>query len=200
MAVSKSAENGGMATFANPPVSSRQYLKMLEESEDRLEYWDGEVVAMAGGSYAHNLISANIIGNLWQQFRGKGCKALGSDALIRRKDAEKYVFADVVVQCEGARVEEGPIGCLNDPVVVFEVLSPATEQQDRKRKFAYYTTFESLKELVLVNQNTRLIEHHYRESIAEEWRVRHLIDDDEVLELSSVGARVRLGDVYEGLA
>jgi Uma2 family endonuclease len=121
-----------MATQPNPLVSVREYLEMLEKSEVKYEYWDGEVVAMAGASRRHILISGNIYANLWQKLKGSGCRPMGGDQLIRRKGVNRYVFADVVVECKDAQIEPGAVEALNDPVVVFEVLSPSTELMDRK--------------------------------------------------------------------
>lgn len=108
-----------MATQPNPLVSVREYLEMLEKSDVKYEYWDGEVVAMAGASDRHNLISASILANLWPQLRSGPCKPVGGDQLIRKPGVSKYVFADVVVRCKDARIEPGTVQALNDPVVVF---------------------------------------------------------------------------------
>ena len=180
-------------------MSVRQYMELLERADVRYEYWNGEVVAMAGASDRHNLISASILSNLWQQLLKSDCKPVGSDQLIRARGADRYVFADVVVRCKEARIEGDLVPALNDPVVVFEVLSPSTEATDRSTKFEYYSTFESLKELVLVSQSERLVEHFYRSSIAEAWRVKHLFHDSDELVLESVGARLTVATIYEAV-
>jgi Uma2 family endonuclease len=124
---------------------------------------------------------------------------MGSDQLIRRKRINRYVFADVVVERKDAQIEPGAVEALNDPVVVFEVLSPSTELMDRKTKFVYYSSFESLKELVLVHQAEKLVEHFHRESVQEEWRVAHLFEDEDELVLSSVGSKLSVAEIYESV-
>jgi Uma2 family endonuclease len=190
---------GEMATQPNPLMSVRQYLDLLEKSEIRYEYWDGEIVAMSGASRAHNLISASILSNLWQQLRKSDCKPVGGNQLIHAKEAQRYVFADVVVRCQKANYEPGVVPALNDPVVVFEVLSPSTEAIDRSKKFEYYTTFESLRELVLVSQSEKLVEHFYRGSSAETWRVKHVFHEEDEIVLESVGAKLSVAKIYEAV-
>ena len=127
------------------------------------------------------------------------CKPVGSDQLIRKSDANRYVFADVVVRCKNAQTEAGLVPALNEPVVIFEVLSPSTELIDRKKKFACYSSFESLKELVLVSQSEKLVEHFYRESADETWKVKHLFEDQDELILASVGGRLSVEIIYQAV-
>lgn len=188
-----------MGIDSKPLLSGEEYLEILLRSDVRYEYWDGEVVGMAGASDRHNLICASILSNLWAQLLKTDCKPVGSDQLIRKREANKYVFADVVVRCKNAGMEVGVVPALHDPVVVFEVLSPATEAVDRGKKFAYYSSFESLRELVLVSQQEKLVEHFYRETPGEAWRVEHLMGDDEDLRLESVGAVLGVGIIYEAV-
>jgi Uma2 family endonuclease len=42
-----------MEAQPNPPVSVPEYLEMLEKSDVKYEYWDGEVVARAWASRRH---------------------------------------------------------------------------------------------------------------------------------------------------
>ena len=83
--------------------------------------------------------------------------------------------------------------------MIFEVLSPSTELIDRKKKFAYYSSFESLKELVLVSQSEKLVEHFYRESVDETWKVKHLFEDQDELVLGSVGGRLSVEVIYQAV-
>lgn len=190
---------GEMATQPNPLISARQYLELLEKSDVRYEFWDGEIFAMSGASRSHNLISASILSNLWQQLLKSDCKPVGGDQLIRAREAQRYVFADVVVSCRNARYEAGTVPALNDPVVVFEVLSPSTESMDRSKKFEYYSSFESLKDLVLVSQSEKLVEHFYRGSSGEVWRVKHLFHDEDEVVLGNVGAKLSVATIYEAV-
>ena len=69
-------------------MSASEYLGWEPTQEDRYEYWDGEVVAMSGGTRNHNRISGN-----WFK--------LLDDALLNR-NCDVYI-ADVKVQVEAGR-------------------------------------------------------------------------------------------------
>ncbi len=188
-----------MATQANSRLSVEQYMELLASSDVRYEYWDGEAVAMAGASLRHNLITMNIGGQLWQQLRGKDCTVAHSDPLVKEESLQRYLFPDVVIHCKQGRLERSPVDTVLDPIVVFEVLSPSTERIDRTKKFESYSRIESLKELVLVGQDRQIVEHFWRESAKEAWRVKHLFEDTHELVLESVGCKVGMAEIYEGV-
>ena len=48
-----------------------EYLDIERNSEVKHEFHDGEIFAMAGGTFAHNRLSANISGSLWNKLKGK---------------------------------------------------------------------------------------------------------------------------------
>jgi Uma2 family endonuclease len=69
---------------AKPPgdFSLEAYLSLEQESGIKYEYHDGTVVAMAGGTIEHGLISGNIFGDLWKITRTTGLdKTLAIEAL-----------------------------------------------------------------------------------------------------------------------
>jgi len=183
----------------NPPMSVRQYMEMLQESDIRYEYWDGEAVAVAGASLRHNLITFNLAGLLWGQLRGKECMAASSDQLVKEESQDRYLFPDLVVHCRGGRIEKTFVDVVLDPVVVIEVLSPSTATADRTRKFESYSKIASLRHLLLVSQDMRIVEHFYRDSIAAGWRVKHLFEHDHELVLDHVGCRLKVAEIYEGV-
>jgi Uma2 family endonuclease len=188
-----------MATQPNPLMSVRQYLKLLKGSDVRYEYCGGEAVAMAGGSARHNRINFNLAGILWPQLKDTGCTASSSDQLVLEESQAHYMFPDLVIHCKEARMARMGIAALLDPVVIFEVLSPSTERVDRTSKFESYSRMESLKHLLFVHQNTMLVEHHFRESAKEAWRVEHLFRGDGVLRLPPVGAELNVANMYSGI-
>lgn len=53
-----------MATQPRPQLDPEEYLALEREADHKSEYMDGEAVAMAGASFAHNLIVANVVGAL----------------------------------------------------------------------------------------------------------------------------------------
>jgi len=81
------------------------------------------------------------------------------------------------------------------PSLVVEVLSPGTENIDRREKMLAYRTLPSLKEYVLVATDKRQIERYLRDE-HDEWQLA-AIDRNEPLLLESIGASLMLDDIYE---
>ncbi len=48
-----------------------EYLALEEKAETRSEYWNGEIVAMAGGNINHQQITTNLTVFLSNNLRGK---------------------------------------------------------------------------------------------------------------------------------
>ena len=141
---------------ARQHLSLEQYLLLVNNSDRRYEYHDGEVRLMAGGSSNHAAIALNFGIELDQ--------ALGDDTLRRPYVADKLVqvtptrvvIPDVVVSCD--RADHGESQIIQAPILVVEVLSHSTEMRDRFEKLALYQGKESIQEIVLVSQYIQRVE------------------------------------------
>src|SRR5688500_2631940 len=79
----------------NEILSHEEYLERERKAEFRSEYrGHGVVVAMAGASRAHNLLTGNLFALLWNQFRGKSCRAYVNDMKVRLPGTLRYVYPD----------------------------------------------------------------------------------------------------------
>jgi Uma2 family endonuclease len=63
-----------MASQPTEWLTPEEYLKHERAAETKSEYIDGMLVAMAGASLSHILITVNIAGELRQQFKGRPCQ------------------------------------------------------------------------------------------------------------------------------
>src|SRR5262245_54538430 len=66
-----------------PLFTVDEYLEMERAAEERHEYLDGEIIAMAGESLQHGDISVNVVASLAYQLRGKPCRPLTKDMKVR---------------------------------------------------------------------------------------------------------------------
>ncbi|WP_243032448.1 Uma2 family endonuclease, partial [Thermus altitudinis] len=116
------------------PVTLEAYLQEEARSPVKREYLRGRVYAMAGASALHNRVALNIAARLLEAARTKGCRVYMSDMKLRIRDEAVY-YPDVMVVCQ-----PGPPHPYYEeaPCAVVEVLSPATEAQDRREKRALY--------------------------------------------------------------
>lgn len=99
---------------------------------------------MAGASFEHNDITANVLVTLRALLRGKGCKAVGSDQRFTVPATGLFTYPDVTVVCGKPEFHPKDRDTLINPRVLVEVLSDATEAYDRGAKFAHYRSIPSL--------------------------------------------------------
>ncbi|HLG62040.1 MAG TPA: Uma2 family endonuclease [Ktedonosporobacter sp.] len=142
--------------FAQQHMSLEQYLLLLQNSDRRYEYHDGEIRLLAGSSSNHVTIALNFGIALDQ--------ALGDDAACRPYVADKVVrvaptrivIPDVVVSCNIA--DHGESQIIESPILVIEVLSRSTEATDRYEKLKLYQGKETIQEIVYVSQYLQRVE------------------------------------------
>jgi len=80
------------------------------------------------------------------------------------------------------------------PTVVIEVLSPSTENTDRREKKMSYQQIATLEEYVIVAQDRREVTVFRR---ANEWVAEVFTADDARVEFRSLGQGMTLAEIYE---
>ena len=141
-------------------VSIEEYFEELAKSEVKLEYRDGEIVAMSGAQPTHNLVISNMIAEFVFCLKTHNCIVLNSDQLIRVEQCDSYTFPDLVIVCGEPRYEKSKRGldALLNPTTIVEVLSDSTEAYDRGDKYECYQTLSSLEDYVLVSSKKKKVE------------------------------------------
>jgi Uma2 family endonuclease len=182
-----------------------EYLTLERGSEERHEYLDGQVYAMAGESEEHGDICVNLVGELRTQLRGRPCRVWTKDVKVRSGPTPKpyqttrglFSYPDVVVVCGERQYHDQHRDVLLNPTVIIEVLSPSTEAFDRGEKFRRYRTYlDSLTDYVLVSQAMPLVEH-YRRQPNNEWVLSAVSELEGTLHLASIDCSLRLAEVYD---
>jgi len=161
--------------------TEREYLALEGVAEVKHEFIDGEIVAMAGAEYAHNLVCQNTRLALGIALSERPCAVLGADQRVRVDATRDYCYPDVVVTCLDPELAEPKPSALLNPQVIFEVLSPSTEAYDRGPKWIAYQQIPTLTDYVLVSADRVKVQHYQR--TAEGWLLRDL--EEEELRLSS---------------
>jgi Uma2 family endonuclease len=178
-------------------MSEEDYFELLETSGERLEYWDGVVEGMAGGSEEHCAIESRLFGEIYKRLEGTDCRVFTTNQAIFVATRDAYVFADMSVVCgKEERVLRRGISCLTNPAVVIEVLSPSTSMKDESDKFHAYTSIKSVREYLLVYADRYSVKLYERSSGNEIWETSIFQDLDDEFELKSCGVRLKVRDVY----
>jgi Uma2 family endonuclease len=133
-----------------------EYLAALEMSEVRLEYCEGEIYAMAGGTRAHAALIASVIRLLGNAFLSR-CVVYASDLKVRIEATDLSTYPDATVVCGESQVAViDPLATTN-PTVLVEVTSKSTEDYDRGEKLNHYKQIPSLKSVLIVSHRRQQI-------------------------------------------
>jgi len=170
-----------------------EWRQLERTSEVRHEYVDGYVYAMAGGSRAHSRIAVNITSLLDAAFGDGPCIAYNSDMATRVAES-RYTYADVVVSCSERDQATRQATEVEEPRLVFEVLSDSTERKDRGRKSDDYRKCPSLEEYVLVATEYRRVEVYRRTT--EGGGLFNFYGPEDNVELTSIGVRLPVAALY----
>lgn len=184
-----------MSTAPQRRYTEAEYLAFERASEIKHEFYRGEIFAMSGASRQHNRININISALLHEQLKNRDCVHFTIDMRVKVQVANLYTYPDLAITCSEPRFLDGEFDTLLNPQVVIEVLSDSTEKYDRGKKFEMYRTIPSLREYVLVSQDRA---HVDRFSLNEQgqWVLDDASGLDAVIELSTVGCRLPLADIY----
>ncbi len=173
-----------------------EYIELLHNSDERFEYFDGEIVSMAAGKISHGGIAATIIRELGNLLAGRPCQVFGGDTAIKTVRAFPFRLPDVSVVCGELEIEEYQgIEMLLNPVFICEVLSPRTELYDREENFLVYQAIESFQEYLLVEQQRPHVTRYLRQPNGQWWR-NDIIGLDSAVRLESLGVTLSLRDIY----
>ncbi len=177
-----------------PVFDAQAYLAWEAEQSTKHEYHDGEVFAMAGASDAHVTVAGNVYMALRNHLRGSPCSVFISDMKLRVEEDNAFFYPDVFVTC--ADSDRGHSHSKSAPVLVVEVLSPATSAYDRGAKFAAYRKLPTLREYALIDPERLSLDLFRREGDSKRW-VLHPIEAGGHVEWASVGLQVPLEALYE---
>ena len=185
-----------MSAIPKTKLTPEEYLEFERKSEERHEYFDGEIFAMSGAKRNHNKISTNLSGLVWQHLKGKNCESYSSDMRVFVPETGLYTYPDLVVVCGEPKFKDDVFDTLLNPVLLVQVLSDSTESYDRGKKFQHYRSIESLQEYVLVSQNEARIEKYVRHGDGF-WLLSEAVGLDSEIEFSSIQCKVPLAEIYD---
>lgn len=186
-----------MTEFSTPlspdlRVSEETYLEMEKHAEERHEFFDGTIVAMAGAGDWHELVAGGIFVQIFNFLRGKGCRTYKGDMKLRveHKGRVVYYYPDVMVTCDPNDDEDL---FKKVPKLIVEVVS-ADWKHDYIEKLAAYTLLPSLEEYLILRPRPKqkgatVFRRH------DGWEP-HEIEAGGSIELRSIGLMLPLDDLY----
>jgi Uma2 family endonuclease len=195
-----------MSIQPKPHYSFEDYLSAERECiEEKHQDVAGQVFAMTGATYNHNLIATNLASEVSQQLKSRPCTVLANDMRLRIEAADACLYPEVVVLCDTPTFHDSRKDVLTNATLVAEVLSnrkrslerdPSTEGYDRGGKFAIYRGLPSLVQYILITQDRLSVDCFTRQADGR-WVLDAYTDPDDCIGLESIGCTVPLREIYD---
>jgi len=185
-----------MSTARQLRYSYEDYLRSLEQSELKLEYCQGVIYAMAGGTPTHAELGAAAIGLFRQALLGR-CSVFSSDAKVRVEASDFSAFPDASIVCGERMVSPIDSNALINPSVLIEVTSRSTEEYDRGEKLSHYQLLPSLCAVVFISHREARVTVVERGVTG--WTERHLGPKDRV-SIAQPAVSIAVEELYAGIA
>ena len=188
-----------MSALPKRKYTIEEYVELIKTTEEKIEYFDGELFSMAGGKFAHSAIASNVQFALSQRFVKRLCRVFSGDLALKVPAAPPFRFPDVSVVCGEPMVENlYGIDLLVNPILIVEVLSDSTADYDLGKKFLAYQSIESFREyLAIAQKHVHLIQHSKQENGL--WVRRDFIGLDSEVHLESLNVTLSLREIYENV-
>ena len=177
-------------------LTPEEYLEIERRAERKSEYFEGEMFAMAGASYAHVVIVDNLNYELKLRLKAGPCRVHSSDLRLRVAPNGLYTYPDVMVICGGPEFADDRRDTVVNPFLIVEVLSESTQAYDRGKKFDQYRTLPSLREYLLVSQDAPRIEQWTRQP-DDNWLMAETSGMDASIRLASIDCVLPLAGIYD---
>jgi Uma2 family endonuclease len=185
-----------MAAHPKRKYTLEEYFDLELSTNERFEYWNGDVFSMSGVSEQHAQIEGNLILSLRLSLRERPCRVLPANMRIKVPSLPPYRYADLSAVCGEATFEKiGGVDALTNPALIVEVLSESTEAYDRGDKFTHYKSIPRFTEYLLVAQHRPHMTQYSKQGDGS-WSYREINDLSASLQLASVDCVLSLNEVY----
>jgi Uma2 family endonuclease len=179
-------------------IDPEEYLVTERAAAFKSEYYQGEVFALAGAGNNHNLITANLIGTLYNKVKKTGCSVYPSDMRLHIPLNSLYTYPDVMVVCGAKQFLDEKKDTLLNPELIIEVLSPSTVDYDRGTKFMLYRSISTLKHYILADSRSHHVEKYSKNSEGN-WVLSEIRDLNTIVLLENMNLQIPLTDIYDGV-
>jgi len=180
-------------------LTVEEYVELEQSTNTKYEYHDGEVFALAGGSFNHSVLCSEIhlqLGTLLAK-NGDNCFAFTSEMKLNIKKYNEYFYPDAMVVC-GELVQSPQFkDAISNPVLIVEVLSEGTAEYDRGEKFHKYRNIKTFQEYVLIAQDKPVVEIFYRKKNANSWQIDRYVGLETSFQLQSISIEILMKALYD---
>lgn len=190
-----------MLDKAQRRMTPEEFYAWQEGMDEKYELVDGypvprcpDIDMMTGASRRHDQIVWNLLAALKSELRGKPCRGFTADTAVKTRTGRRR--ADAGVECgplDEDAYEAGEVRLLA------EVLSPSTRDFDTFGKLDEYKEIPTLDHILLIEPNAPQTILWSR-GADQGWAHVEFTGMDAVVEISSLGIKLQLEDLYSGLS
>lgn len=180
-------------------ISPEDYLVMERASQEKHEYFKGDIFAMSGASWEHNVIAKNISTIILPFLKGSSCDMFGSDLRIHIPENTLYTYPDFSIICGKPEVTDKEKDTAVKPSVIIEILSKSTKDYDRGSKFMLYRSIKTLKEYITIDSLSFSVEIFTRQE-NNTWLLSEFKQLSDSFVISTINLTLQLKDVYEDVS
>lgn len=189
-----------MTALPKQTYTLEEYLELDARSEERLEYWDGEIFSMSGVSEQHDLIETNLVYRLKGHLEGRSYRIFAANMRIKVPSMPPYRYGDFSALCGKPQFEKtGGVDVLTNPSLIIEVLSDSTERYDHGDKFSNYKSIPALAEYLLIAQHRPHVSQFIKQS-DDSWRNLEFNALDDVLKVVTLESELTLSEIYQDVS
>lgn len=145
-----------MSTARRYRHSYEAYLQLEKASPLKLEYSDGEIFAMAGGTPEHGALAMQFV-RLVSASLPRICTVYSSDVKIRVAATNLATYPDISIVCGRVERAVDDPNAVTNPRFIVEVTSASTEEYDLGDKLSQYKQLPSLEAVLLVSHRRRQV-------------------------------------------
>ena len=184
-----------MSTLPKTFVTPEEYLERERKSEERHEYYNGEIFPMPGVSRTHDRIEVRLTVLIAQHLKGTNFEVSNASLRVLVKPTGLYTYPDLSVVRGESQFADAHIDTLINPTLLVEILSPSTEDYDLGKKAKMYRGIPSLEELLLIAQDSHSVDLHRRQADGS-WVIHEANGLEASIELASIGYTLHLRELY----
>ena len=187
---------GGLHLF---PASFEEYLELIEKTELRAEYTDGQIVLMSLASDPHETLVGQLLFYLgFLQLTHADLTSRGSNRRIYVPGYTQSFSPDCFfVKGEATFFEPESKPKMNtNPWLVVEVLSPSTKAYDLGTKLSVYQSIPSTQYILYAQQDEAKVTLYQRQT-ANRWSSQDYDLDSPILRIADVDIDLR--QIYQRL-
>jgi len=187
-----------VATSASVATGStvEDYFALEATALEKNDYNNGVITPMVGGTPNHNRIIGNLYAALYFALKNTEYDVFMTDQRLQIPNTNRYTYPDILVTQGDLQLSPGRTDTLTDAVLIAEILSNSTHENDRTQKFAAYQTLPSFQEYLLIDQYQVWVEQYCKQD-DRHWRYTRYTDPNETLTFTQIPATLTIADLYD---